>query len=325
MKKKVFKQLAVLGLTAFMTMSFAACGSAAAPSVSGSEGSTQQSTQNAAQNDVQNTTQEESSQVSDKEQEPSSAEDLFVAFVNAPNTDVNGFGDITDMEKLKEFIEKQGMTIGEEEVRPIGDLYLYSDISSFDMDGTGDEENLLEIRMQTADSDSGDAYWNMANNTRYVYAEGMIEVDTTLFGVDQMTAAEIPAIGGFAGFLAENNCLSIEELLELIGLDDEELMKTLATVDIEETAYYEMEADTSYGRVEIEASVTSDLADDNEDTPATIKELYIFFREDDAPFYYICIEDSDYGKLVIDDEGTVGGAYYGIGGHSLTVGGVISW
>lgn len=214
-----------------------------------------------AENTQENGSQDaDSSQTSGSEQSSGSSEaesqgqagvdenDPFVQFLNAPFTDENGFGDVTDLDAAIAYAEKCGFVAGNYDFVPMGDLYIYYEDSTYFDPDIEKEVPECFLRVDTMN----DIFDDGGSNTIYSYGNGVenpvCSINTTLGNSDTMTGGSVPPVGGFAGFLAEHDCLTVESILETIGLDSEELM-TYVRAD---NAGYQTQVETPYGMANVE-------------------------------------------------------------------------
>lgn len=173
--------------------------------------------------------------------------DPFVQFLNAPFTDENGFGDVTSLDAAVKYAESNGFVVGTFDFVPIGDLYVYyEDAEYLDPDT---DELVVEpfLRVDTTD----DIFDNGGSHTIYSYGGNeenlTCSIDTWLGDRDTMTGETVPPVGGFAGFLAEHECLTVESILQTIGLGDEEFMAHVRM----ENGDGEYQVETPYGTADV--------------------------------------------------------------------------
>lgn len=228
--------------------------------------------------------------------------DPFVQFVNAPFTDKNGFGDVTSLDAAVAYAESNGFVVGNFEFMPVGDLYIYyEDAEYFDPDT---EELVMEpfLRVDTTD----DFFDNGGCHTIYSYGGNeenpTYSIETTLGNsLGLLKTGEIPPVGGFAGFLEEHYCLTVEDILETIGLDDEELM-TYVRMD---NSSGEFQVETPYGPADVYLFNYSAF-----DIDAVNRSLTISFPENSG---------APVGRIYLA-EGVVRSAVYDTVTHYLVVG-----
>ena len=226
--------------------------------------------------------------------------DPFVQFVNAPFTDKNSFGDVTSLDAAVAYAESNGFVVGSFEFMPVGDLYIYyEEAEYFDPDT---DELVLEpfLRVDTTD----DLFDNGGSHTIYSYGgdedNSTYSITTYIGDRDTKTGETVPPVGGFAGFLAEHECLTVESILETIGLGDEEFM-TYVRMENSGGMY---QAETSYGTVDIE--IFNYSAFDLEGVNRTV--IITFPEGSGAPWRYVEIYEGVVRSMVVSHHNTV--TYY---------------
>lgn len=300
MKKKKkgiwIKTLVLIGIMA-VTMGMTGCGSVPGGSNTPPEdnSSHEDSLQNTMENGNQPGDKESEQKAIDKEpaQEPSNGteDDFLVGLLNAPFSAVDEFDDITNVEAAKTYAEAYGYVADTYDAIPMGDLYVcYFDNEYFDED-TEKIFQMTTLQIQTGE----DIHASNVSATSYSYGSAEspdgFSVLTSLGGIDGMTADNVPDIGGFADFLAGNNCLSIEAVVGNFAFADEELMSNLA----KDNCAFEESKETPYGLAEISI--------DNYKIDMPQKSLMIVFPEGSgAPFKYITISEGYESSLI--DNGT---------------------
>lgn len=226
--------------------------------------------------------------------------DPFVQFVNAPFTDNNGFGDVTSLDAAVAYAESNGFVEGIIDFIPMGDLYIYYEEAEYFNPDT--EEFVMEpfLRVDTTD----DIFDDGGSHTIYSYG---VDEENPTYGIttyignrDTKTGEMVPPVGGFAGFLAEHECLTVESILETIGLGDEEFMTYVRM----ENSGGEFQAETPYGTVGIE--IFNYAAFDIEGVNRSV--IITFPEGSGAPWGYVEIYEGVVRSMVVSHHNTV--TYY---------------
>lgn len=209
--------------------------------------------------------------------------DLFVQFVNAPFTDENGFEDVTSLDAARAYAESKGFAAGTGSlIQPVGDYYISCGEAGGYKNPETDEEFLgYEVSVQTADN------WSSYTAYYYIidYEIPTYSITTCLVHPGDMTGESVPLLGGFAGYLAEHECLTIESILETIGLGDEKFMDYVHMED----AYGIFQVESPYGTVDIVINTFTYGVNHDEYKERLFE---ISFQEDsNAPFDWIEIGD----------------------------------
>lgn len=226
--------------------------------------------------------------------------DPFVQFVNAPFTDKNSFGDVTSLNAAVAYAESKGFVVGNFDFMPVGDLYIYyEEVEYFDPDT---DALVMEpfLRIDTTD----DLFDNGGSHTIYSYRgdeeNPTYGISTYIGDRDTMTGETMPPVGGFAGFLAEHECLTVESILETIGLGEEEFM-TYVRMENSGGVY---QAETPYGTVDIE--IFNYAAFDLEGANRSV--IVTFPEGSGAPWRYMQIYEGVVRSMVASHPNTV--TYY---------------
>ena len=206
--------------------------------------------------------------------------DPFVQFLYAPFTDENGFGDVTSLDAAVAYAESNGYVAGTDRlIQPAGDFYIYCGETGGYFDPETDEEFLgYEVSVRTEEDGGGSytLYYHIVDYEIPTYS-----IATVLSDPGAMTEETVPSLGGFANFLAEHECLTIESILETIGLGDEEFMTYVRV----ENSGGDFQVETPYGIADITSFTfsTDEYAE---------RHFRISFQEDsNAPFDWIELED----------------------------------
>lgn len=231
--------------------------------------------------------------------------DPFVQFLNAPFTDENCIGDVINADALTRYAKNCGYAMDTHEAMPMGDLLLSyrADMECVDLD-TGETFFLTYIALGTNKQGQG----GVSSRTEYDYSNygenSIYSVSTRLGNPDTMTRGSVPSIGGFAGFLKEHECFTLEEIMETIGMDDTEIMEAVSGKVLDSS--YETQIETAYGL----ASISIIKLYDDDDVHIDIK----FLEENESPFIWISICEMDtyaYDNILA--------RYIMIEGHSATL------